>query len=113
MTALTSIKYDDTDDTEQTYSSANYWTDLLSVPARVQVKTSWPSTKVKPGAVRIRLAAGYATVTEIPAVLLHAVKLLVGHWYENREATNTLTIKDIPLGIDALLMSRAEYHFYR
>lgn len=32
-----------------------------------------------------------------------ACKMLIGHWYLNREATNTLTIKMVPLAFDSLL----------
>lgn len=32
-----------------------------------------------------------------------ACKLLIGHWYLNREATNTLTIKMVPLTFESLL----------
>lgn len=28
--------------------------------------------------------------------------LLIGHWYENREATSDLTIKNIPFAVDCL-----------
>jgi len=31
------------------------------------------------------------------------VKLLVGHWYENREATTATALKDGPIAVDALL----------
>ena len=34
-----------------------------------------------------------------------ACNLLIGHWYLNREATNTLTIKMVPLAFDSLLSS--------
>jgi hypothetical protein len=32
-----------------------------------------------------------------------AMKMLLGHWFNNREASSTLTIKDVPLSVDFLL----------
>ncbi|MCO7225771.1 head-tail connector protein [Pleionea sp. CnH1-48] len=43
------------------------------------------------------------TLEKMPETIKHAVLLLVGHFYNNREATNTLTIKNVPLAFEALL----------
>jgi uncharacterized phiE125 gp8 family phage protein len=56
-----------------------------------------------PGAVRIDYVAGYATAGAIPADLRAAVKLLVGHLYENREASAPGTLNVIPLGARRIL----------
>lgn len=39
----------------------------------------------------------------LPPALHHAVLLLVGHFYENREATNTEQARFTPLGVDRLI----------
>lgn len=35
-----------------------------------------------------------------------AIKLMVGHWYENRETSGEGNLKDIPMGVEALLWQR-------
>ena len=114
VTAVSSIKYDDTDDVEQTWASSNYWTDLVGNPARVTYKsTVWPTTEYnKPGAVRIRCVAGWTDRHDIPDHFKIAIKLLVGHWYTNREAVTELNLKVLPEGVDAILTGNPEYHFY-
>lgn len=40
-----------------------------------------------------------------PARYNHAVKLLVGHWFQNREAVSELNLKSIPWGLSHLIHS--------
>lgn len=109
--AVTSIKYDDTADAEQTLDSGSYWSDLLSVPARVQVKNSWPSTEKKIGAIRIRLNTGWASVDNIPEHFKLAIKMLVSHYYFNRTAVDEIILHEVPEGID-IILKVPEYHFW-
>ncbi|MCW5861278.1 MAG: head-tail connector protein, partial [Caldilineales bacterium] len=37
-------------------------------------------------AIHIRFEAGYGAASAVPTRYKQALKLLVGHWYENREA---------------------------
>lgn len=57
----------------------------------------------------IEAAEGYVVATGVgfdsppqPAVL-HAVKLLISHWYSNREAASETPPKAIAFGVDTLL----------
>ena len=111
--SITSVKYYQAlDDADTTLAASDYVTDLTGVPARIQVKTSWPSTNDYVGNIRIRCIAGYATTKAIPAHLRQAVLLLVGHYYENREAVTDLKLMEVPEGINALIHSQAEYYHY-
>ena len=47
---------------------------------------TWPATQCQPGAVVIEWKAGWAKPSDVPEDLIHAMKLLVGHWDMNREA---------------------------
>lgn len=38
-----------------------------------------------------------------------AALLVVGHWFENRESTSTLTIKEVPMSFNSLLESYRVY----
>lgn len=61
----------------------------------------WPAANGEPESVRIEFTAGYGS---LPASIKHAALLLIGHWYENREAATEAKLNDIPFAVDALLM---------
>lgn len=62
---------------------------------------TWPITRDEPEAVRITFTAGYSAV---PTQVKHAILLLVGEWYENREDAGSLKLNEIPTCASALLM---------
>lgn len=86
-TAITSIKYVDPDGAEQTLSSGGY---VLTNDGLVDVaySASWPNLRGDAEGVRIRYAAGYAT---LPPAILSAVMLMVGDLYQNRETVGEVT----------------------
>ena len=83
--AITSIKYYDTSDVQQTLDSSLYRTDLTSKKARIQSTDSWPSTKSRVNAVEVIFTTGYQTPDSVPSPIKGAIKLLVSHFYENRQ----------------------------
>lgn len=107
VTAVASVKYRDPDGTLVTMDTADWQADLHTVPSRLfpAYGTSWPSTKDVPNAVEIRYTAGYgAASSAVPAHLRSAVKLILGHLYENREAVNIGNItNELPFGVEALI----------
>jgi uncharacterized phiE125 gp8 family phage protein len=66
---------------------------------------SWPSPRSLPDAVRIRFVAGYgAAASSVPECVKAGMKLLVGHWFENREQVVSGTItKEIEMGVQAVI----------
>lgn len=68
---------------------------------------TWPSTYRREDAVNVRFVAGYGSAgTNVPMPLRHAIKMLVGHWYEHRETVLVGSIsKEIELAFDSLLQS--------
>lgn len=66
----------------------------------VYLDTTQTPAESHPMAWRLRLSVGEAT---LPKALYHALLLLVGHYYRNREAVDTERLADIPLGIQTLL----------
>jgi uncharacterized phiE125 gp8 family phage protein len=116
LVSVTSITYMDTFGSPQTLDPATYSVDNSSQPARVvpSINLSWPTTDYYvPGSVKVTYVAGSygdgATVNTCPSSIKMAILLLVGHLYENREASTQLALKMIPLGVDALLNP---YKFY-
>jgi len=110
LVSVTSITYIDGNNVTQTLDPASYYVDTTSTPGRIVPSNSniWPETSTFiPGSVRITFVAGsYGDGVEVntcPMTIVQAILLLVGHMYENREDTSVLNLKNIPLGVKALL----------
>lgn len=107
LQSVTSVKYTDNDGVEQTVSSGDYDVDINIEPGRIipSFGNVWPSTRYQPNSVVIEYKAGYGGAsTNIPAQIIHAIKLLIGHWYENRESVVTGTqVNEIPDTVQYLL----------
>jgi len=95
------VKYTDDDAVEHTLPASEYIVDTASVPGRIVLKDdySWPTDDLQEsGAIRVRYVAGYgAAGTAVPYTILLAIKMLIGHLYENREG------QGIPNAVDLLL----------
>ncbi len=95
LQSITSIKYYDTDGVEQTWSSDDYRVDIKSEPGRITpaYNESYPTTRTMINAVTIKFVCGYGSAgSDVDDDLIQAIKLLVGHWYEFREAVLSGTI---------------------
>jgi uncharacterized phiE125 gp8 family phage protein len=85
-----SIVYSDTNGASQTVASSDYVVSTFDEPGRIALANgkSWPSTLEQINAVRVDYTAGYgATADTVPEAIKQAMRMLVSHWYENREAT--------------------------
>ena len=47
----------------------------------------------------------------IPKPIEQAILLLIGHFYNNRETTSTLTVKEVPLAYEYLLQQYKNYRY--
>ncbi len=107
LQSISTIKYYDVDETEAVFASSNYQQDIISEPGRVSLvwNGAYPSTTLRPiNGVIIRFIAGYGTAeTAVPNNIKQAIRLLVGHMYENREGTWIKAVDEIPLGIKSFL----------
>ena len=89
----------------------NYIVDADSMPARVTLAYGkyFPDFTPYPvSSVRIRYTAGYKTggpdCLKIPEEIKQALKLLIGHFYENRESVVVGTVANkVPFSVEALL----------
>ena len=112
LQSITHIKYytNATPSVEATFASTNY---LVSVDDPygglivLKDSASWPSITdpLEKGAVRIRFICGYGLAVAVPETYKQAMLLLIGHWYENREAIaiTGAVPKDIPLAYESLI----------
>lgn len=112
LVSVSSIIYKDTVGAQTTLSSSTYIVDTDSEPGRVKLAygESWPSDTLYPAnPIQITYVAGYGVAAAVPQWAKQAIKLLIGHWYENREETIAATIKNIPLGVDSLIWLNRAY----
>lgn len=90
LSSVTSITAYATDDTSSTVATSVYRVDTASVPGRIVLKDgqSWPSGLRPKNALSVVCVAGYgasaSAITDVP--LVQAVRVLVAHWYTNRES---------------------------
>ena len=64
----------------------------------------WPSyARDRQDAIQVTFTAGYENAAAVPDPIKQAIYLFVGHLYQNREATTDLRLREIPLGVEALL----------
>ena len=101
LLAVSSIKYDDADGTEQTMDAADYRVGTDERPGRISLAydAEWPTTRSQSNAVRVLYTAGYsASATAataqaaVPQNVKQAILLLVAQWFENRETQAIGTI---------------------
>lgn len=112
VSSVTSVSYVDTNGDSQTWSSSLYQTDLPAGPqatiARIQpaYAQTYPQTRSQWNAVTVRFVCGYGGPQDVPGSIQAAMKLLIGHWYANREAVavSAGTVpSEIAMGVDRLL----------
>lgn len=85
ITAITSVKYIDTNGTEQTLATSYYTSDITDSPARV-IFTNVPTVKSEIfNAYRIYFSAGFTSRDSIDPELVGWVKILTAFFYETRQ----------------------------
>ena len=47
----------------------------------------------------------------VPKSIIHAMLLMIGNWYNNRESLSTLTLKEVPLAYQYLLQQFKNYTY--
>ena len=100
--SLDAITYYDADGVSQSLDVADFW--LFAHPDRPVIRpkpgTAWPALQPREDALTVTVTAGLASV---PAELLAAMKLLVGHYYANREAVVTgYSVAELPMAVTDL-----------
>lgn len=108
LQSVTSITYIDSAGASATLPSADYIVDKHSQPGRIVLGygKSWPSPTLRPGAaITVRYVAGYGDAEDVPQEYKQAMLLLIGHFFEHREAVAAgVTLNTLPLGVEALLL---------
>lgn len=92
LQSVASVKTYATDNTEDTFSSDNYFADNQSEPGRVSLAYGklWPTIVLRPSnGIQIQFVAGYGGAAAVPEAIKTAIKLILMHLYENRGCSDT------------------------
>ena len=109
LVSVDQIDYDDTNGDPQTVSAgtiaADYKVRTRSEPGLIYPArgNSWPSAIIDPESVVYTATIGWADRSAVEPNALHAVKLLLGHFFENREAVAPLAMHELPIGARPLI----------
>jgi len=103
-----SIKYKNTAGASSTFPASSYIVDTDPTPGRIVLAfgESWPGTALYPASpIAVEFTAGFGNAgSDVPQEIRQAILLLVGHWYENREATVAVgNVQVLPLAVASLL----------
>jgi len=109
--SVTSIKYIDTDGALQPLSIAVYQVSVTGVCGLIKpaYDQSWPSVREQYNCIQVLFKAGYGdAASAVPETAKVAIKMLVAHLYENREASAERALTEVPFGIRALIDEHAD-----
>lgn len=98
VVSVTGVWRTDDEGDEELVPAEDYEVDAGERDGWIVPVSSWPSTMETINSVRVRWVAG----TGCPTPVRMAILLLVGHWYENREAVGAAA-SELPLGVSALI----------
>ena len=87
VASITSIKYKDTDEVLQTWSSAKYEVNLKKqiVEIRPITTENFPSLGDEFNSVEIRFTAGYGAASAVPDAIKQCLYMMISDAYEHRE----------------------------
>jgi len=96
--SMSSVSYTDSGGASQTMPASDYWVDLTDA---VPVLRFLEQPALNEGTmIVVTYTAGYA---DLPADVTHAVISLVGHWYNNPEASSPIALQTVPMGLEYLI----------
>lgn len=114
LQSVSTITYVDTNGDQQTLAGTEYQVDATTEPGRIAPARFkvWPiADPYTLASVKVTFVAGYTSASVLPDAFKQATRLLLGHLYENREATIEASLNQIPLGLREFIRSitLAEY----
>ena len=117
--SITNIQYYDDSDTLQTWSAAEYVSDIyadspwvasiMSSWVKPGSGLSWPTVYQRLDAIQVNYTSGWKAAADVPGPIVQAIKLLLGDMYEHREET---TIGPSPAMLGAVTRYLAPYRAY-
>lgn len=114
--SITSVTYYDADNVSQTVSSSNYRLHASSeAAAHMEIDGDFvkPTVYTRDDAITVTFVAGYSAATAVPETAKHAIRMIVGHWFNHNEAVSIgSSPSEVPLAAGALL-AQLDPGYYR
>ena len=106
--SVSSVQYVDEDGATQTLAASKYTVSKGHVKTRIVPAWSetWPLTRLIVDAVTVTFTAGYADAKSVPEIIKQGMRLLVGHWYDNRGDSTDIKTHLIPNGYRDCVMAK-------
>jgi len=110
------IRYTDTEGVLQTLDASSYQLYGAVTPPKITpvYGAVWPTVRThQPDSVVVDITVGYGDDgAAVPEVICQAIKLMVNHWFENREAVIVGNVKaeELPMGAQHLLNLHRTYY---
>ena len=100
---IDSVEYYDQDDALQTLASSVYLLNKTKSTLVLAYNQQWPSVVNKENAISVTYTSGYGDdPADVPEDIRWGMRLLVGHFYENRENSAPITVSSVPYGLTEL-----------
>ncbi len=99
--AVVSASYVDKAGTTQNIAGARL---LMGDVSAEVVLPAGSYSALRDGALTVAVEAGYATPEDVPQSLKQAMLLLIGAWYNQREAVSERVTNEVPFAVEALCM---------
>ena len=106
LDSVTSIKYYDESNVQQTLDTAYYDVITTSFPGAIVLNNgyTWPNVYDRSLPISITYVAGYGVAADVPAPLRHAILLLLGQFYDRREEYVVgASVASLPSTVNALI----------
>lgn len=98
VASITSVKYYDTSNVQQTLSTSVYGLDIANRAVRLKHLQDWPTTVLdRWDTWEIAYVCGYASAALVPAIAKQAMLLLIGHNFENRDMIMGESLQTLPV----------------
>jgi uncharacterized phiE125 gp8 family phage protein len=108
LASVASVKYyaEDEDTLTTLVANTDYIVITGTTPGRIQLLIDPPALEDRADAVQVEFTAGATSPSGIPPTLVHAVRFISTHYWENRGVNGTFDPTDIPKGAIPLLESQ-------
>lgn len=105
LVSVESVKYYAPDATSlTTIDAADYAAIISTEPGGILFLEDVPQVDTtRPDAIQIEFTAGYSQPALAPAILRHAVKMMVAHFYEQRTPVAFASASEIPFGLKTMI----------
>jgi len=108
LASVTSVTYVDSAGDTQTLAADQYQVSIKRQEGVIDpaYSVTWPVVRNQIDAITVRFVCGYGASGSgyVPEPIRQAMLLLIGHWYNNREAVIVgVTTSEVPFAVEALL----------